>query len=73
VLAVLIALILAAPAHASGSGGTLATPFTASPAAVTQGTAVTFSFRAAPRTLARVDVIAPGRPAVRAKLGRVAR
>jgi murein DD-endopeptidase MepM/ murein hydrolase activator NlpD len=73
VLAVLLALILAAPAHASGSGGALATPFTAKPAAVTQGTAVTFAFRAAPRTLARVDLIAPGQPAVRAKLGRVGR
>jgi murein DD-endopeptidase MepM/ murein hydrolase activator NlpD len=32
---------------------------------------VTFSFSAAPRTLARVDLLTPGRPALRVKLGRV--
>ncbi len=70
-LAVLIALSLAAPAHAAGTGGAEATPFTVTPATVTQGTPVTFILRAAPKTLARVDLIAPGRPALRAKLGRV--
>ena len=66
-------LLLAAPAQAAGSGGAEATPFTVAPANVAAGQPVTISLRAQPGTLARVDFIAPGKAAVRAKLGRVGR
>jgi len=72
VVALLIFLLLAAPAEASsGSGGAVASTFSVAPANVTAGDSVTFSFRAQPGTLARVDLLAPGKPAVRARLGRV--
>jgi murein DD-endopeptidase MepM/ murein hydrolase activator NlpD len=71
VVALLLILLFAAPAEAAGSGGAVATPFTIAPANVNAGQPVTISFKAAPGTLARVDFIAPGQPAVRAKLGRV--
>jgi hypothetical protein len=68
-------LILPATASAAGSGGTLAGPaasaFSASPATVAPGAKVTFAFRATPGALVRVDVIAPGKPAARIRLGRV--
>jgi murein DD-endopeptidase MepM/ murein hydrolase activator NlpD len=73
VLAVVIALFTA-PAAQAQSGGTAAPTangFTASPRIVTEGATVTFAFNAAPKALTRVDLIAPGKPAVRAKLGRV--
>jgi murein DD-endopeptidase MepM/ murein hydrolase activator NlpD len=70
-------LVFPATASAAGSGGTLAGPtasgFTATPATVVPGASVTFAFRATPGALVRVDVIAPGRPAVRVRLGRVGR
>jgi murein DD-endopeptidase MepM/ murein hydrolase activator NlpD len=68
-------LVFPATASAAGSGGTLAGPtargFTATPATVAPNASVTFAFRATPGALVRVDVIAPGRPAVRVRLGRV--
>jgi murein DD-endopeptidase MepM/ murein hydrolase activator NlpD len=68
-------LVFPATASAAGSGGTLAGPtargFTASPATVAPGAGVTFAFRATAGALVRVDVIAPGQPAVRVRLGRV--
>jgi murein DD-endopeptidase MepM/ murein hydrolase activator NlpD len=74
VLASAALLILPATASAQ-SGGQLAGPtvsrFTASPAAVAPGARVTFALRATPGALVRVDVIAPGKPAVRVKLGTV--
>jgi murein DD-endopeptidase MepM/ murein hydrolase activator NlpD len=73
VLAVLIALSTA-PAAQAQSGGAVAptaSGFTASPRTVTAGATVTFAFKATPRALARVDLLAPGKPAVRARLGRV--
>ncbi|MBE2317295.1 M23 family metallopeptidase [Solirubrobacter sp. CPCC 204708] len=73
VLAAAIALLIAPAAHAQ-SGGTAAPTargFTATPHVVTEGAAVTFAFNATPKALTRVDLIAPGKPAVRAKLGRV--
>jgi murein DD-endopeptidase MepM/ murein hydrolase activator NlpD len=73
VLAVL--LILPATASAAGSGGTLAGPaarsFSATPATVAPGERVTFALQATAGALVRVDVIAPGKPAVRVRLGRV--
>ena len=73
VFAVLIALFAAPAAHAQSGGAAAPTAsgFTASPSTVTEGTAVTFAFTAVPKALTRVDLIAPGKPAVRAKLGRV--
>jgi murein DD-endopeptidase MepM/ murein hydrolase activator NlpD len=73
VVVLVLMLVLAAPAQAAGSGGAQANPFSVSPANVEAGGAVTFAFQAAPGTLARVDLIAPGKPAVRARLGRVGR
>jgi murein DD-endopeptidase MepM/ murein hydrolase activator NlpD len=74
-LLLLALLIFPASAAASGSGGTLAGPtasaFSASPATVAPEAKVTFASRATPGALVRVDVIAPGRPAVRIRLGRV--
>ena len=64
-------LLLPASAETAGSGGAIAPPFTVSPANVSPGQTVTFAFQAEPGTLARVDLLAPGRPAVRARLGRV--
>ena len=73
VVALLLILVFAAPAQAAGSGGAEATPFTVAPANVAAGQRVTISLRAQAGTLARVDFIAPGKPAVRARLGRVGR
>jgi murein DD-endopeptidase MepM/ murein hydrolase activator NlpD len=76
-LLLLLLALLAFPATAAsaGSGGTLAGPtasaFSASPATVAPGAKVTFALRATPGALARVDVIAPGKPALRIRLGRV--
>jgi murein DD-endopeptidase MepM/ murein hydrolase activator NlpD len=74
-LLLLVVLILPATASASGSGGTLAGPtargFTATPASVAPEGKVTFAFRATPGALVRVDVLAPGKPAVRIQLGKV--
>src|SRR3954468_19788064 len=70
-------LVFPAAASAAGSGGTLAGPtargFTATPATVAPGASVTFALRATPGALVRLDVIAPGQPAVRVRLGRVGR
>ncbi len=70
-----LALLSPATASASGSGGTLAGPtarnFSVSPALVAPGAKVAFAFRATPGARVRVDVLTPGRPAVRARLGRV--
>jgi murein DD-endopeptidase MepM/ murein hydrolase activator NlpD len=71
VVVLLLILVFAAPAHAAGTGGAEATPFTVAPANVGAGQPVTIAFTAAPGTLARVDFIVPGSPAVRVKLGRV--
>jgi murein DD-endopeptidase MepM/ murein hydrolase activator NlpD len=72
----LVAVLMVLPATASAqSGGTLAGPtasaFTASPASVAPGARVTFALRATPGALVRVDVIAPGKAALRVRLGRV--
>ena len=73
--AVSLALLLFPATASAGSGGTLAGPsargFSATPATVAPGAPVTFAFHATPGALVRVDVIAPGRPAVRVGLGRV--
>jgi murein DD-endopeptidase MepM/ murein hydrolase activator NlpD len=74
--ALLALLIVPSTAYASGgSGGTLAGPtasaFSATPSSVTPGAKVTFALRATPGARVRVDVLAPGRPAVRVRLGRV--
>jgi murein DD-endopeptidase MepM/ murein hydrolase activator NlpD len=74
VLAFSLLLILPATASAQ-SGGTLAGPtarsYSASPASVAPGARVTFALRATPGALVRVDVLAPGKAAVRVKLGTV--
>ncbi len=74
-LAVLALLVFPAVSSASGSGGTLAGPtarsFVATPATITPGAKVTFTLRATPGARVRVDVLTPGRPAVRVRLGRV--
>jgi murein DD-endopeptidase MepM/ murein hydrolase activator NlpD len=70
-VALLLMLLLAAPANAAGTGGAVASSFSVAPASVDAGQPVTFAFVAQPGTLARVDFIAPGKPAVRARLGRV--
>jgi murein DD-endopeptidase MepM/ murein hydrolase activator NlpD len=69
-------LVLTLPAVASAqSGGTLAGPtassFSASPSSLAPGARVAFALQATPGALVRVDVIAPGKAAVRVKLGRV--
>ena len=72
--AVVIALFAAPAAHANSTGGAAAPTaagFTATPQTVAEGSAVTFAFTATPKALTRVDLIAPGKPAVRARLGRV--
>jgi murein DD-endopeptidase MepM/ murein hydrolase activator NlpD len=79
VVAVLFAALHAAPAAASGTGGARAellsaSGFSVSPASVAPGAPVTFAFQAAgatARVQARVDLLAPGLPAVRARLGLV--
>jgi hypothetical protein len=68
VLAVLLALLLAAPAHAAGPH---ARHFTVAPASVAPGGEVTFAFRATRGARVRVDLLRPGQPAVRARLGYV--
>jgi murein DD-endopeptidase MepM/ murein hydrolase activator NlpD len=75
-LLIVALLIFAAPAQAaSGTGGTLAGPtgrdFSVAPATVAPGGKVTFAFRATPGARVRVDLLRPGQPAVRARLGRV--
>ncbi|MDA0184605.1 M23 family metallopeptidase [Solirubrobacter phytolaccae] len=74
-IVVLVVASLLFPASASAqSGGTVAPTarsFTAAPAIVTEGGTVTFAAKATPKALTRVDVIAPGKPAVRVKTGRV--
>lgn len=74
-IAVLVVASLLFPASASAqSGGTVAPTaraFAVTPAIVTEGATVTFTATATPKALTRVDLIAPGKPAVRAKLGRV--
>jgi murein DD-endopeptidase MepM/ murein hydrolase activator NlpD len=74
-LGVLALLVFPATGSAAGSGGTLAGPtaggFTTSPAIVAPGAGVSFAFRATPGALVRIDVLAPGQPAVRVRLGRV--
>lgn len=70
-----LTVLLAVPASAHAQSGGVAAPtargFTAAPAIVTEGGSVTFTAKVTPKALTRVDVIAPGKPAVRAKLGRV--
>jgi murein DD-endopeptidase MepM/ murein hydrolase activator NlpD len=81
-LAVLPALLFAlhaAPAAATGTGGATAellsaSGFSVSPASVAPGAQLTFAFQAAgasARVRARVDLLAPGLPPVRARLGLV--
>jgi murein DD-endopeptidase MepM/ murein hydrolase activator NlpD len=75
VIVVLLLVTLLFPATASAQSGGAVAPtaqaYTASPQIVTEGGTVTFAFKATPKALARVDLIAPGKPAVRVKLGRV--
>lgn len=73
----LLLAVLAAPAHASGSGGALAGPtaksFSATPEVVAPGAKVAFAVRATPGARVRVDLLVPGRAAARLTLGRVRR
>lgn len=73
VVLLVVSLLFPAAAHAQSGGAVAPTArsFTAAPATVTEGGTITFAFRATPKALARVDLIAPGKPAVRVKLGRV--
>jgi murein DD-endopeptidase MepM/ murein hydrolase activator NlpD len=73
VVLVVASLLFPASAHAQSGGAVAPTArsFAAAPATVTEGATITFSFKATPKALARVDLISPGKPAVRAKLGRV--
>ena len=74
-IAVLVVASLLFPASANAqSGGTVAPTargFTVAPAIVTEGGSITFTAQATPKALTRVDLIAPGKPAVRVKVGRV--
>jgi murein DD-endopeptidase MepM/ murein hydrolase activator NlpD len=74
-LAVCVLLILFPAAASAQSGGTLAGPtasrFAARPATVAAGARVTFALKATPGARVRVDVIAPGKRAVRVRLGTV--
>ena len=74
-LPLLLLAVLAAPAHASGSGGAVAGPtarsFSVKPEVVTPGAKVTFAVRATPGARLRVDLLIPGQAAVRTSLGRV--
>lgn len=74
VAVLILLLVLPAAAHAQTGGAVAPTArsFSVTPATVVEGAAVTFAFKATPKALTRVDLIAPGKPAVRAKLGRVA-
>ena len=69
--------VLAAPAHASGSGGAVAGPvarsFSVTPEIVAPGAQVTFAVRATPGARLRVDLLLPGQAAARISLGRVGR
>ena len=69
VLTMLCFALCCSPAAAQA----VAPNFTVSPASVAPGKPVTFAFRAngSGRVRARVDLLAPGKPAVRAKLGLV--
>ena len=75
VLTTLWLLLCAAPAAAGTGGaqaGVSALSFSVSPASVAPGAPLTFAFEAmstSARVRARVDLLAPGRPAVRARLG----
>jgi len=75
ILPLLLLAVLAAPAHASGSGGAIAGPtarsFSAKPEVVAPGAKVTFAVRATPGARLRVDLLIPGRAAARTSLGRV--
>jgi murein DD-endopeptidase MepM/ murein hydrolase activator NlpD len=77
IVALLVLALLAPPAHASGSGGTVAGPtaraFTATPETVAPGAPVKFAFRATRGARVRVDLLSPGQGAVRVRLGRVGR
>jgi murein DD-endopeptidase MepM/ murein hydrolase activator NlpD len=72
-LTLLALLLLAAPAAAQSTGGTLYAPtprgFSVTPASVTAGAKVTFAFRAVGRVRARVDLLYPGHPTVRVRFG----
>src|SRR4051794_26571714 len=77
-LALTLLAVPAAPAAAQSTGGTLYAPaprgFSVTPASVPAGAQVTFAFRAVAagaHVRARVDLLAPGRPAVRARFGLV--
>jgi murein DD-endopeptidase MepM/ murein hydrolase activator NlpD len=74
-LAALAFAVSAAPAAATGTGGAVAGPtakgFSVAPSSVAPGAGVTFAFRASSSASARVDLLTPGKPAVRAQLGRV--
>jgi murein DD-endopeptidase MepM/ murein hydrolase activator NlpD len=75
ILPLLLIAVLAAPAHASGSGGALAGPtarsFSAKPEVVAPGAKVRFSVRATPGARLRVDLLLKGQAPVRTSLGRV--
>ncbi|MEA2295325.1 MAG: hypothetical protein QOE86_2964 [Solirubrobacteraceae bacterium] len=71
-LSVALSFALSFAIHAAPAAGSEG--FTVSPASVAPGTPVTFAFQTAGvagRVRARVDILAPGRPAVRATLGLV--
>ena len=75
-LALLLCLLLAAPARAGSGGATAGTlpsarTFTTTPGTVAPGANVIFAFRATPGLQARVDLLRAGAAPVRAKLGRV--
>src|ERR1700741_295852 len=73
ILTLFLLLLLAGPAAAQSTGGTLYAPtprgFSATPASVTAGAKVTFAFRAAGAFRARVDLLYPGRSTVRVPFG----
>ena len=68
-----LTLVFFALLCATADAQAVAPNFTVSPASVAPGKPVTFAFRAngAGRVRARVDLLQPGKPAVRAKLGLV--
>jgi murein DD-endopeptidase MepM/ murein hydrolase activator NlpD len=76
-LPLLLFAVLAAPAHASGSGGALAGPtarsFAVTPDVVAPRAKANFAVRATPGARVRVDLLVPGRAAARLTLGRVGR
>jgi murein DD-endopeptidase MepM/ murein hydrolase activator NlpD len=76
-LSLLVLAALAPAVAAAGTGGAVAgirpsaAAFSVASTTVVPGAAITFAFRATPGLQARVDLLAPGRSAVRARLGRV--